>query len=195
MAKKNEKGRFDNGPCPVCGRAVVSLNHITKLADGKEVCPDCVSKIRVMYPLEYGKKKGKKKQERLDPIEKLTLDEFRAAMDKAPEYLEDLRQKYGHNAVYKVESIKMFSRGWFRPPFICTTGRVLFGYFDINDEVEIIRGGATFKSKIHDIVRENIEENGMDAWVRRGEGGYPLRWMVFSQKDLLIGPGDLIVKG
>ena len=35
----------------------------------------------------------------------------------------------------------------------------------------------------------------MDAWVRRGEGGYPLRWMVFSQKDLLIGPGDLIVKG
>ena len=65
----------------------------------------------------------------------------------------------------------------------------------MNDEVEVVRKGASFKAKIYDIVRENVEEKGMDAWVRRGEGGYPLRWMVFSQKDLLIGPGDLIVKG
>ena len=59
MAKKNEKGRYDNGPCPFCGRAIISLDHITKLSDGTEVCRDCVSKIRVMYPLVYGKKKGK----------------------------------------------------------------------------------------------------------------------------------------
>ncbi|MBQ2041572.1 MAG: hypothetical protein II485_00120 [Firmicutes bacterium] len=195
MAKKNEKGRYDNGPCPFCGRAIISLDHITKLSDGTEVCRDCVSKIRVMYPLVYGKKKGKKKTERLDPIEKLSREEFRAAMEKAPEYLEDLRAKYGRNAVYAVEDIKMIPRGWFRPPYICTTGRVIFGYFDIGDEVEVVRRGFSAKAKIHDIERENAGEKRSDAWIRRGEGGYPLKWMVFSQKDLLIGPGDLIVKG
>ena len=116
-------------------------------------------------------------------------------MEKAPEYLEDLRAKYGRNAVYAVEDIKMIPRGWFRPPYICTTGRVIFGYFDIGDEVEVVRRGFSAKAKIHDIERENAGEKGSDAWIRRGEGGYPLKWMVFSQKDLLIGPGDLIVKG
>ena len=142
---EKQKKRFDNGPCPICGRAIINLNFITKLADGTEVCPDCVSKIRVMYPLKYGRQKGKKKTERMDPIEKLTLDEFRAAMDKAPEYLEDLREKYGHNAVYKVDGISMYPRGWFRAPYICAKGRCVFGYFDINDEVEVIHMGEDIR--------------------------------------------------
>ena len=193
MEKK--KKRYDNGLCPVCGRPVIYLNYITKLADGKEVCPDCVSKIRVMYPLKYGKKKGKKKIERLDPVESLTLEEFRAAMEKAPEYLEDLRAKYGRNAVYAVDGIKMYPHGWFRPPYICAKGRGIFGYFDIGDEVEVIHRGTVVKAKIIDIERENAGEKGCDAWLRRCEGGCPLNWMVFSQKDLMISPGDLIVKG
>ena len=191
---EKQKKRFDNGPCPICGRAIINLNFITKLADGTEVCPDCVSKIRVMYPLKYGRQKGKKKTERMDPIEKLTLEEFHAAMDKAPEYLEDLREKYGHNAVYKVDGISMYPRGWFRAPYICAKGRCVFGYFDISDEVEVIHMGVPVKAKIFDIAREYANEKGCDAWYRRGEGGYPLKWMVFSQKDLMIYPGDLIVK-
>jgi hypothetical protein len=191
---EKQKKRYDNGPCPICGRAIINLNFITKLADGTEVCPDCVNKIRIMYPLKYGTKKGKKKTERLDPIEELTLDEFRAAMEKAPEYLERLRAKYGHNAVYKVDGISIHSRGWFRPPYICAKGRVVFGFFDLNDEVEVIHAGVPVKAKVFDIAREYVNEKGCDAWYRRGEGGYPLKYMVFSQKDLMVYPGDLIVK-
>ena len=54
--------------------------------------------------------------------------------------------------------------------------------------------GVPVKAKIFDIAREYANEKGCDAWYRRGEGGYPLKWMVFSQKDLMIYPGDLIVK-
>ena len=193
MAKKSK--RYDNGPCPICGRTLINLNYNTKLSDGTEICQDCVAKIRVMNPLTYGKKKGKKKIERLDPIEELTLDEVLAAMEKAPEYLEDLREKYGRNAVYAVEDISMHSHGWFRAPYINAKGRCVFGFFDIGDEVEVLHGGASFKARIIDIERENVGEGGSAAWIRRGEAGYPLRWMVFSQKDLVISPGDLIVKG
>ena len=35
--KDKKKKRFDNGPCPFCGRALVNLNFLTKLSDGTEV--------------------------------------------------------------------------------------------------------------------------------------------------------------
>ena len=193
MAKS--KAKLDHGPCPICGRAVITLLTNVKLADEAEICCDCAAKRRVMDPLAYGKKKGKKKIERLDPLEAMTLDEVRAAMEKAPEHLEDLRAKYGRNAVFAVEDISMYSHGWFMPPYISAKGKDVFGFFDIGDEVEVLHAGASVKAKILDIEREIATEKDADAWIRRGEGGYPIKRMVFSQKDLIISPGDLIVKG
>ena len=59
----------------------------------------------------------------------------------------------------------------------------------------MIHLGVPVKAKIIDIARENVNEKGCEAWVRRGEAGYPLKWMVFSQKDLVVSPGDIVVKG
>ena len=193
MAKKTEKK--EEILCPLCGRAVIELATNAKLADENMICRDCAAKLRVSYPVSYGKRKGKKKIERLDPIEDMTLEEVREALKAAPQQLEDLRAKYGHNAVFEVDDISMYSHGWFRAPYICAKGRGIIGFFDLGDEVEVLHRGQTVKAKILDIERENLLEKDSEAWVRRAEGGYPVKRMVFSQKDLVISPGDLIVKG
>ena len=191
----NKANDYDKGPCPICGRAIISLNTNAALADKTEICMDCAAKLRVMYPVKYGKRKGKKKIERLDPLSELTLDEVRDALKKAPAHLEQLRAEYGYNAVAKVEDIHMYSHGWFRPPYISVKGSVLFGFFDIGDEVTVIHRGRGMRAEILDIEREHLSEPDLEGWIRRGAGGYSLKRMVFSKKDLVISPGDIIVKG
>ena len=191
MAKKTENKEPEL--CCVCGRGLRRNITDVTLSDGGQLCFDCVAKIRVMYPLSYGKK-GKKRIARLDPIEELTKDTVERAMALAPVYLEDLRKKHGCNALFTVEDISMSSHGWFRAPYISAKGRCVFGFFDLGDEVEVLHRGVKTKAKILDIEREHLLEADHELWERRAEGGYPIKGMLFSQKDLVISPGDRIVK-
>ena len=191
MANKKYK---DTGSCAICGRAVFPWNINVKLKDESQVCSDCVSKIRVMYPAVFGKRKGKRKIELLDPIAELSLEKVRDAMVKAPEYLEDLREKYGCNAAYEVDDISMEPHGWFKPPFIYAKGRCIFGYFDLGDEVWVIHRGTRTKAKLIGIQRQNTKEQGYESRESRGEGGFPYICFTVSEKDLVVSPGDRIIK-
>ncbi len=190
--------RQDEGRCPICGRALSKWTTHVTLKDGfTKICRDCENKIRVMYPLRYGKPPGKKnvKDKRLDKISELTLPQVLASMDLVAEYIEDLRELYGFNAVYKVEDMSMASNGWFSPPLILAKGRVIYGFFDVKDKVRIIKKqGPGITAEIKGIDRESAGEKDLIDWEHRGEPGYPCKAFIFSQKDLVIAPGDLIVK-
>ena len=188
--------RQDIGPCPVCGRAMSKFTTHIELEIAIKVCRDCENKLRTIYPLSYGKKTKKStKDRRLDPLEKLTLEEFKEALKTAGEKLEDLREKYGYNALYKVEDISMEPGIWFGPAVIKAEGRTVYGFFDVKDKVDIIRRGVTVASAaILDIKRVTAGEKDAVDWENRAEGGYPCKYISFCQKDLIIAPGDYIVK-
>ncbi len=184
----------DLGPCAICGRAVLPWNLNVKLADEAQICSDCASKIRVMYPAVYGKRKGKRKKSLLDPIAELNLAQVREAMEKAADYIEDLRTRYRCNAAFEVEDISMEPHGWFKPPFIYAKGRCVFGYFDLGDEVWVLHRGSRVKAKLVGIKREDAEERGFENRESRGEGGFPYVCFTLSEKDLIVSPGDRIIK-
>ena len=189
--------RQDEGYCPICGRALSKwTTHVTLKDKKTKICRDCENKIRVMYPLKYGKPaKNYVKNRRMDKICELTLPQVKASMDLVTQYIEDLRELYGFNAVYKVEDMYMQPHGWFSPPLIFAKGRVIYGYFDVKDKVRIIRkNGPGVTAEIKSIERDNVGEKDLIDWEHRGEPGYPCKYMTFSQKDLVIAPGDMIVK-
>ena len=114
-------------------------------------------------------------------------------MRKAPAFLEDLRAKYGFNAVFKVDDITMEPHGLFGPPYIYAEGRVIYGFFDVKDKVRVVRRGAGTDAEIKGITRKSAKEKDLVDWEHRGEGGYPA-FLTFCEKDLIVAPGDLIVK-
>ncbi len=99
--------------CGICGKAVAEPGparepdgifdgwHDVMLRDGNAVCKDCAEKTRILYPLRsvstflasarfgYTEIRGKAEAKRgwinmlNDPLEKLTLEEFRQAMSDA----------------------------------------------------------------------------------------------------------------
>ena len=186
--------RQDTGPCPICGRALSKWTTHVTLKDENKVCRDCENRVRILYPLTYIKKKKAKYPSRKDPLKELNINEFREAMDRIPSYLEELRSKYGYNAVFEVDDITMQSHGWFSAPLIFAKGRVIYGFFDAEDKVRILRHGKEIQAQIKGVNREHSTEKDYEEWEHRAAGGYPLSGMVFSEKDLLIAPGDLIVK-
>ncbi len=190
---ENKKTK-DLGPCAVCGRAVFPWNINAKLKGGEQICGDCVSKIRLMYPAEYKVPKGKRKKVLADPVAELTIEQVREAMERSIEYVESLRLKYGANAVYEVEDISMEPHGWFRPPFIYAKGRCVFGYFDIEDDVYVVHRGMRTKAKLKGIKRVDSKEKGYENREYRGEGGFPYECFTVTGKDVMVFPGDIIIK-
>ena len=193
MAEK----RQDEGRCPVCGRALSKWTTHVTLEDEKKICRDCENRIRVLYPLRYGKPSNRKnvKDKRIDRICELTLPQVKASMDLVTQYIEDLREMYGFNAVYKVEDMTMQPHGWFGAPLIFAKGRVIYGYFDVKDKIRVVRkSGTGVAAEIRGIERQSAGEKDLIDWEHRGEPGYPCSCFVFCQKDLVIAPGDLIVK-
>ena len=185
--------RQDTGACPVCGRALSKWTTHVTLKSGEQVCRDCENVVRVKFPVTYGRKDKRYSEKRVDPLSDLTLGEFRSEMDKAVEYVEQLRKEYGFDAVFKVEKIKMEPHGWFRPPLIFAEGRTIYGFFDIKDKIKVVRRGEGVTAEIKGIDRKTGGEKDAVDWEHRAEAGYPCT-MVFSQKDLMVAPGDMIVK-
>ena len=186
--------RMDTGACPICGRALSRFTTHVTLKDDTKICRDCENKLRVKSPLSYYIRSRGTKRYRKDPLQELTLMEFLAELEGVKEYVEDLREKYGFNAVYQVEDITMEPNGWFDPPLIFAKGRVVYGFFDIGDKVRVVRRGVGVDAEIKGINRQFGEEQDIIDWEHRGEPGYPCDSIVFSQKDLIVAPGDIIVK-
>ena len=88
--------RQDTGACPVCGRALSKWTTHVTLKSGEQVCRDCENVVRVKFPVTYGRKDKRYSEKRVDPLSDLTLGEFRAEMDKAVEYVEQLRADQCH---------------------------------------------------------------------------------------------------
>ena len=66
----------------------------------------------------------------------------------------------------------------------------------VTDVVEVL---VSIAERTNDFVRlpsyrQFGEEQDIIDWEHRGEPGYPCDSIVFSQKDLIVAPGDIIVK-
>ena len=199
-----------NGFCPVCGQPIL---EIVKMKDGT-VCKECATKVRVLFPVHYEKRKetGKGKASFVvDPLEEVPVSDYDAAFKKARAYRDSLREKYnGYNAVYMVDNVETVpGSGRFEPPVINVYGRVLYGTFFIDDTVMLRHGDNTAMIRLRrgkviksaspvPITAEDIkdeERSYLFTWHAEGTApeGYPFQF-IFNEKDLTIEAGDLIVK-
>ena len=184
--------RQDIGACPICTKALSKFTTHVTLKGSVKICRECENKLRVLYPLSYKTNKAGNIQ-RKDPINKITLEEAAAELDKVIPRIEEIRRQYGYNAVFKVDDISYLSNGWFRTPKMVAIGHTLIGMFDLKDQVRIIRKGKGTTAEIKGINRDHAKEKDILDWEHRAEAGYPCS-MVFVQEGLTIAPGDLIVK-
>ena len=62
-----------------------------------------------------------------------------------------------------------------------------------NIAYEVQKGAAKIAMLVADDYAQSADEKDAVDWEHRAEAGYPCT-MVFSQKDLMVAPGDMIVK-
>ncbi len=182
---------MEKGFCSFCGRALIPLEGYAELKDGGKACSHCVRKLRVMYPLKpFWDNNGMKRAE--DPIEKLGSDEFAKCLEDVIEGTEGLRLRYGrHNAVFRVEEVKTEKKELLKPPTYYASGMVIYGCFDPEDRVSLVRKEGKTEFSLSD-VRESSPFM-LDTVTVEGKGGEPCI-LVFSGKAIACGPGDLIVR-
>ena len=197
-----------NGFCPVCGQPIL---QVTKMKDGT-ICRECATKVRVLFPVHYEERTGTGNGSFLaDPLKDVPVSYYEAVLKKARMYRESLREKYnGYNAVYIVDNVETVQgRGMFASPVLNVYGHVLYGTFFIDDTVMLLHGDNTINIRIRlgraidratpePITAEDIkdeERSFLFAWQAEGTApeGYPFQF-VFTNKDLPVEAGDLIVK-
>ena len=233
---------MDNEFCPICGDPVKKEGKfVNRLTDGTVVCERCAAKTRFLYPVKSGARiESERKFHRtgklsgslnteyyeyrtlINPVEEMTLDEFRRALDETDQkrsaeiaeyrqYKCVIREKYNwYDAIFQVEHAVIGKGGLLLPAVANAYGYVLCGSFWFADKVRIIRGGNSWEGEIGYIQR-NIQE-GYPDWLARpakyvkeeikecrahfqnaGEG-FPYV-LIIKTKNADLKPGDLIVKG
>ena len=190
MAKKT----IERGLCALCGRALLSPEGICTLSDGNQICSKCIRKLRVMLPLNVSADSNGIVTLKDDPMMKLNLAEAKQKMQNVTAYTEKLRANYQNaNAVFAVDQVQTEKGGFLKPSIYYATGRVIYGYFDPADQVQLKHGGNAF-----DLLLENVLKIGSIGAcfgnnTVQGIGGTQCV-LQFSGKGIECAPGDLIVR-
>ena len=185
---------IESGFCALCKRALLSPEGICTLSDGSQVCSKCIRRLRVMLPLIVSVDSNGIIKLRNDTMQKLNLAEAKQKMQNVTAYTEKLRANYQNaNAVFAVDQVQTEKGGFLKSPIYYATGRVIYGYFDPSDQVQLKHGGNAF-----DLLLENVLKIGSIGArfgnnTVQGIGGTQCV-LQFSVKDIECAPGDLIVR-
>jgi hypothetical protein len=180
------------GFCALCKRALLSPEGICTLSDGNQVCSKCIRRLRVMLPLTVLSDSDNTLKD--DPMMKLNLAEAKQKMQNVTAYTEKLRANYQNaNAVFAVDQVQTEKGGFSKPPIYYATGRVIYGYFDQADQVQLKHGGNAFDLLLENVLRIGSIGARFGNNIVQGIGGTQCV-LQFSGKGIECAPGDLIVR-
>ncbi len=182
--------------CAACGTPFQSNETSFLLCDESPLCPGCVSKVRLLYPL-VGTKSG------VDPLRNQTLATYQEAAKRAYGYREELRKAHdNHSAVFVVDKVQIGRAGLLKKPIVHAFGHVLYGTFFALDTVLIQRKKENKPVQLRACPRdcpENTLVTDLHAEYLQHDGdfvaneGYEAIFL-FEGKGLHIQPGTMIVK-
>ena len=186
MMVDTQSVRIDLGPCIVCGRPAFTVysGGAIVLKDQVPLCGSCVRRIRFLYPVSQYMQRGMWVTE--DPLKDLDTEAVLQAVRDAPERLEDLREEYGCDAVFRIEDVRKESGGLFKAPLLRLRGYPLFGRFNMGEDVSLVHEGTVYPVHLDDV-------SGGALLTRTGEAGYECV-LKCSAKGIQASPGDLVTK-
>ena len=206
--------------CFNCGRTLGKNEYFVRLKDGQFVCRDCANRTRILYPLRYtkvlteselptwiGKDKSYHEQvvlgQRLDPLNGMTQEEFRAALEASEKAAAEQAEKYaGAKAVIEADHVRKYfvNVGSAEKPRY--SKRKVYGVFGKVIHGELIPGAQVVVSHRDRDYTAAVSE--LQEWDGMSPGGAPigkaetgmLVIMLFMQEMDFVYPGDtLIVQG
>ena len=185
---------IESGFCALCKRALLSPEGICTLSDGNQVCSKCIRRLRVMLPLIVSVDSNGIIKLRNDTMQKLNIAEAKQKMQNVIAYTEKLRANYQNaNAVFAVEQVQSEKGGFLKPPIYYATGRVIYGYFDPSDQVQLKHGGNAFDLELENVLKIGSIGARFGNNIVQGIGGTQCV-LQFSGKGIECAPGDLIVR-
>ena len=222
---------MENKICSVCGKTlnvtpapdpgeVFSGWQDVTLKDGNMVCSDCAGKVRILYPLRssktlvesgfrfgYEEVRGKTIAKRgwvnalVDPLEELTLEEFRKAQGDAEKASQDMAGRFPgakaaaeadftyrhHVAAAGTNHKTLYSD---KKEYV-TCVKVLFGEIRPGDIISVFHKDREYSAKVEDVWFWNYLDTSQRAIEKAFAGTTAALW--FHQDVPFIYPGDILV--
>ena len=207
--------------CANCGREMTDKEYgLVRLKDGQTVCKDCADQARILYPYRYEKRltqselptfvgkdsyKGTYHEDvilgfRIDPLEEMTLAEFRGALAEAQKAAEAQAARYaGAKAVIEADHIRKyyFNGGteehprYTRKQVYGVFGKVVYGTLISGAEAVVTHRDREYSAKLGEL----------QDWDGTSPGGTPIGQaaagtlvnMVFMQDMSFVYPGDTLI--
>ncbi len=222
---------MDNTICSICGKTfnaspardpgeAFSGWQDVALKDGNMVCSDCAEKVRILYPLRSSKKflesavrfgssfiHGKDVTGRgwinvlVDPLEELTLEQFKQAQSDADEAAEALAARFpGAKAAAEADFTyrhHVKAGGTDQKPKYSdkkehvTCVKVLFGEIKPGDIVSVSHKDREYTAKVEEVWFWNYLDSPQRAIDKAFAGTTVGLW--FHQDVPFIYPGDILV--
>ena len=207
------------GPAPDPGAVFSGWQDVT-LMDGNMVCSDCTEKVRILYPLRssktfvesgfrfgYDEVRGKTIARKgwvkalVDPLEKLTLEEFKRAQSDAQQAAQDAAARFPgakaaaeadftyrhHVASARTNHKTLYSD---KKEYV-TCVKVLFGEIRPGDIVSISHKDREYTAKVEEVWFWNYLGTAERAIDKAFAGTTAGLW--FHQDVPFIYPGDILV--
>ncbi len=222
---------MENKVCSICGKTInvspapdpgeaFSGWQDVALMDGNMICSDCTEKVRILYPLRSSKTfvesgfrfgyhdiRGKTVAKRgwvnalVDPLEKLTLEEFKKAQRDAQQAAQDVAARfpgakaaaeadftYRHHVVSAATNQKTLYSD--KKEYV-TCVKVLFGEIRSGDVVSISHKDREYTAKVEEVWFWNYLDTAVRAIDKAFAGTTAGLW--FHQDVPFIYPGDILV--
>ena len=207
------------GPAPDPGEVFSGWRDVT-LMDGNMVCSDCAEKVRILYPLRssktfvesgfrfgYDEVRGKTITRKgwvnalVDPLEKLTLEEFVKAQSDAQQAAQDAAVRFpGAKAAAEADFIYRHHVGAVntnhktlysdKKEYVACV-KVLFGEIRPGDVVSISHKDREYTAKVEEVWFWNYLGTAERAIDKAFAGTTAGLW--FHQDVPFIYPGDILV--
>ena len=192
--KAANEQRKEQDTCPVCGASVSEkstgslwgdikrsvkdeIPTFVVLKDNQKICTDCAEKVRLLYPVLYARTyAGDDVYEgaHIDTLNRITLEEFRKALEDLPVKRQQLAAEYGScEGVISVSSVgRDFVNAGTNPhkKEYRIRGKILFGKISKGDLIHAGRDGSGCTMRIERLRQTTgFEEDysGKDAYIQR----------------------------